>query len=485
MLNLSHNFTNRAAVRSRSGRLGISLANIEPLLASSDAVLVLFSSIVGGAGYQLFLLQVYGDVGIYIGIGMVAGLIYVFAARRLGLYELHVLLGAKREIWQVVICWLFAVMLLTLLLFLLKLGSHFSRGSYVFFVVLGLSLLVAWRDIAKRWIQLALSNGAIHGRQAIIIGSEQELASLGRATLLRDYGTTELDRFTLLPYNANDSNLSFDCSGLDAAVERARETSAEEIVLALPWHDRTQLDLVRDRLRMSPLPVWLLPDQSVRSILSQPITSQEAVPAIALQRGPLTGSEQFFKRTFDIVVAGFVLLIMLPVILAAAAAIKLTSSGPIVFRQRRNGFNGQEFIIYKFKTMSVFEDGHVIPQATAADRRVTTLGRLLRRTSIDELPQLVNVLRGDMSLVGPRPHALAHNDQYGRLIADYAFRNHVRPGITGWAQINGLRGGTSRLEHMARRIEHDLWYINNWNPWLDVKILARTCIEVLRGRGAH
>jgi exopolysaccharide biosynthesis polyprenyl glycosylphosphotransferase len=238
-------------------------------------------------------------------------------------------------------------------------------------------------------------------------------------------------------------------------------------------------------LRMSPLPVWLLPDQSVRSILSQPIASQEAVPAIALQRGPLTGSEQFFKRTFDIVVAGFVLLIMLPVMLAAAAAIKLTSSGPIVFHQRRNGFNGQEFIIYKFKTMSVLEDGHVIPQATAADRRVTTLGRLLRRTSIDELPQLVNVLRGDMSLVGPRPHALAHNDQYGRLIADYAFRNHVRPGITGWAQINGLRGGTSRLEHMARRIEHDLWYINNWSPWLDVKILARTCIEVLRGRGAH
>jgi Undecaprenyl-phosphate glucose phosphotransferase len=483
MLNLSRNFTNRAAVRSRSGRVGISLAKVEPLLASFDAALVLLSSIIGGAGYQLALLQIYGDVGVYIGIGIVAGLIYVFAAWLLGLYKLRALLVARRELWQVVICWLFTAMLLTLLVFLLKLGSHFSRGSYVFFMVLALSLLVAWRDIAKRSVQSALSKGAIHGRHAIVIGTEQELASLDRATLLRGYGTTESDRFTLLPHDAKDSN--FDCPGLDAAVQRARETSAEEIVLALPWHDRTQLDLVRDRLRMSALPVWLLPDQSVRSILSQPIASQEAVPAIALQRGPLTRSEQFFKRIFDIVVAGFVLLIMLPVMLAAAAAIKLTSSGPIVFRQRRNGFNGQEFIIYKFKTMSVSEDGHVISQATAVDRRVTTLGRLLRRTSIDELPQLINVLRGEMSLVGPRPHALAHNDQYGRLIADYAFRHHVRPGITGWAQINGLRGSTSRLEHMARRIEHDLWYINNWSPWLDVKILARTCIEVLRGRGAH
>ena len=171
--------------------------------------------------------------------------------------------------------------------------------------------------------------------------------------------------------------------------------------------------------------------------------------------------------------------------LAAAAAIKLTSSGPVVFYQRRNGFNGQEFVIYKFRTMSVLEDGRAIAQAKPGDTRVTRLGRLLRRTSIDELPQLANVLRGNMSLVGPRPHALAHNDQYATLIADYAFRHHVKPGITGWAQINGLRGRTSRLEHMASRVEYDLWYIKNWSFWLDVKIAALTCIEVLRGRGAY
>jgi Undecaprenyl-phosphate glucose phosphotransferase len=386
----------------------------------------------------------------------------------------------RRDHWRVLACWVVAVTLLTLLLFLLKLGSHISRGSAVFFSVLGLLMLVAWRNAAKHWLRATLSTGAIHGRNAIVIGTDQELAAFDRQKLLRSYGATELDRFVL----PSDPASSFDISRLDAALERAREASAEEIVLALPWHNQAQLKAVRERLRMSPLPVRLLPDESARSILSQQAQPGEAL-SVALQRGPLTAEEQFIKRTFDIVVAGSILLITAPVTLAAAAAIKLTSSGPVVFYQRRNGFNGQEFVIYKFRTMSVLEDGRVIAQAKPADPRVTKLGRLLRRTSIDELPQLVNVLRGNMSLVGPRPHALAHNDQYATLIADYAFRHHVKPGITGWAQINGLRGRTSRLEHMASRVEYDLWYIKNWSFWLDVNIVALTCIEVMRGRGAY
>jgi Undecaprenyl-phosphate glucose phosphotransferase len=483
MLNLPQRFTIGAAARPSFWRPGISLTSVKPFLASFDAALVLFSSVVGGVGYQLFI-GAYGDVGVYVGIGIVASLIYVFAAWLLGLYELHVLL-VRRDYWRVLICWFFAVMLLALLLFLLKLGSHISRGSIVFLMALGLLLLVAWRNMAKRLIRWTLSKGAIHGRHAIVIGTDEELASFDREKLLRSYGTTELDRFVLPPDDEKEPRSSFDPSRLDAAVERAGELSAEEIVLALPWHDRAQLNVVRDRLRMSPLPVRLLPDQSVRSILSQPVASQEGALSIALQRGPLTPSEQFIKRIFDIVVAGSILLIMSPVMLAAAGAIKLTSSGPMVFRQRRNGFNGREFLIYKFRTMSVLEDGPVISQAKPADRRITKLGRLLRRFSIDELPQLINVLRGNMSLVGPRPHALSHNDQYGMLIADYAFRHHVKPGITGWAQINGLRGRTARLEQMASRVEYDLWYIKNWSLWLDVKIVARTCIEVLRGRGAY
>ena len=157
--------------------------------------------------------------------------------------------------------------------------------------------------------------------------------------------------------------------------------------------------------------------------------------------------------------------------------IKLESSGPVIFSQRRKGFNGREFKIFKFRTMNVLEDGHVIPQARRNDPRVTRVGRILRTTSIDELPQLLNVLRGQMSLVGPRPHAVAHDDGYTKVIAKYAFRQHVKPGLTGWAQVNGFRGETAQLELMERRVECDLWYIKNWSFWLDLRIIVLTVLR--------
>jgi putative colanic acid biosynthesis UDP-glucose lipid carrier transferase len=172
----------------------------------------------------------------------------------------------------------------------------------------------------------------------------------------------------------------------------------------------------------------------------------------------------------------------LPLFLITAVAVKLDSSGPIIFRQRRSGFNSKEFVIFKFRTMTVLEDGPIITQACRDDLRVTRIGRFLRRLSLDELPQLYNVLRGDMSLVGPRPHALAHDDEYKVHIANYAFRHHVKPGMTGLAQVNGLRGETASLEQMVERVKFDLWYINNWSPGLDLNILLRTCFEVLRDR---
>jgi undecaprenyl-phosphate galactose phosphotransferase/putative colanic acid biosynthesis UDP-glucose lipid carrier transferase len=163
-----------------------------------------------------------------------------------------------------------------------------------------------------------------------------------------------------------------------------------------------------------------------------------------------------------------------------AILIKLDSRGPIFFLQKRDGFNGQTFDIFKFRTMRVLENGPVVTQATRNDPRVTRLGRWLRRSSIDELPQLFNVIRGDMSLVGPRPHATSHNSEYEKLIANYAFRHHVKPGLTGWAQVNGYRGETRQIEQMRRRIEHDLWYIDNWSLWLDLRIVLQTVLVALR-----
>jgi exopolysaccharide biosynthesis polyprenyl glycosylphosphotransferase len=202
--------------------------------------------------------------------------------------------------------------------------------------------------------------------------------------------------------------------------------------------------------------------------------SEKDAPKI--QRAPLSKIEQVAKRCLDIFGAATVLIMLSPLMLLTALLVRLDSRGPIFFLQTRNGLNGSPFKIFKFRTMNVLEDGDIIPQVTRDDARVTWVGRWLRRTNIDELPQLANVLYGNMSLVGPRPHAVAHNTEYEKCIGDYAFRHRVKPGITGWAQVRGYRGATPTTSLMAKRIELDLWYINNWSMWLDIKILLRTLI---------
>src|SRR5579863_9062033 len=191
---------------------------------------------------------------------------------------------------------------------------------------------------------------------------------------------------------------------------------------------------------------------------------------------------QLGKRVFDVVVAGAGLVCLAPLLLLSAVAIKLDSAGPVIFRQRRVGFGGRPFVIYKFRTMSVVEDGAQIAQAWRDDPRVTWVGRLLRQSSIDEFPQFLNVLKGEMSVVGPRPYAVAHDEHYVALIPNYRLRRQAQPGVTGWAQINGLRGETPTLEGMEQRVKMDLWYIKNWSTPLDLKIAGRACFEVARWR---
>jgi putative colanic acid biosynthesis UDP-glucose lipid carrier transferase len=203
---------------------------------------------------------------------------------------------------------------------------------------------------------------------------------------------------------------------------------------------------------------------------------------LEIQRAPLSLTERTVKRMADILISASAIVLLLPLFALVAIAIKLDSRGPVIFKQRRNGFDANQFVIYKFRTMTVLEDGPEIAQACPGDKRVTRIGKLLRSSSIDELPQLLNVLEGDMSIVGPRPHALAHDEEYKSVIAEYAYRHHVKPGITGWAQVNGCRGETRHIELMAERIKLDLFYINHWSLRFDIAIVLRTCFEVLRHR---
>lgn len=235
---------------------------------------------------------------------------------------------------------------------------------------------------------------------------------------------------------------------------------------------------------MLPVSAKLLPDVQIRTLTNYASSGHQRIISLEIQRAPLSTTERIVKCAIDISIGLSALLFFVPIMALTALAIKFDGGGNVIFRQNRKGFNGRQFVMFKFRTMTVEENGDVVTQAVRNDPRVTRIGRLLRAASIDELPQLINAVRGEMSLVGPRPHAMAHDNYFEKLLQDYAFRHHVKPGMTGWAQVNGLRGATPSLDQIARRVKMDLWYINNWSLWLDIQILIKTLFEVLRKRNA-
>ena len=272
------------------------------------------------------------------------------------------------------------------------------------------------------------------------------------------------------------------CEGVADFVQRH---AVEAIYIALPISTAPRIAELLQELRDTTASIYFVPNLFGFDLVQPRCLEIHGIPALAVCETPHLGMSGLRKRTLDMALAVFGLLVLGPFMLATAAAVRLTSPGPALFRQRRYGLNGEEIFIYKFRSMTVCEDGAVVTQARLDDPRTTRLGRFLRRTSLDELPQILNVLEGKMSFVGPRPHAIAHNQQYRKLISGYMIRHKVRPGITGWAQVNGLRGETDTVEKMRQRIEYDIDYMNNWSLWLDIKILARTVVLVFRDHRAY
>lgn len=468
--------------------------------AITDLVLVVAASFGGEILYHYPVDGAVGDIPTAIAIGAYSGLMFVLLCRLQGLYQPNALLSAGTQVRGVTFAWGGVLLTVTSFFFVLKNGEHFSRGGMISFGILGVTILLAFRAMAGLNLKRALANGTLAGQRSIVIGEAEELAAQPALHLLRTFGMRESGRFELStttgtagksPGDAthrvasNDDDLCKDLAIIDAGIKAAQVARAEKILLVLPWSDTERRDLICRRLRVLPLPVLLLPDRSVNSLLSDTDGCQCALNAVEVQRAPLSRHDLLMKRSMDLVLASLGLLILSPLLVLTSIAIKLDSPGPIIFRQRRRGFSGREFAICKFRTMTVLEDGDCIRQAQRNDCRVTSFGRLLRASSIDELPQLINVIRGEMSLVGPRPHAVAHDDEYSLSIENYAFRQHVKPGITGWAQTRGSRGETVDIAAMDKRIRLDLWYINNWNFWLDVRILMQTCLELLRPRNAY
>jgi len=264
-----------------------------------------------------------------------------------------------------------------------------------------------------------------------------------------------------------------------------KDNRTDVIFIALPIRHVKRVMNLLDDLRDTTASIYYVPDIFVFDLIQARSGEIHGIPVVAMCETPFYGYRGVAKRLTDIGFSAVILLLLLPLLVIIGMVVKLSSPGPIIFKQRRYGLDGREIAVYKFRTMLVTEDGAQIRQASKTDSRITRVGAVLRRSSMDELPQLINVLQGRMSLVGPRPHAIAHNEEYRKLIKGYMVRHKVLPGITGLAQVNGCRGETSKLEEMEARVNYDLDYLRHWSPLLDIKILLLTVVKVFRDDKAY
>jgi Undecaprenyl-phosphate glucose phosphotransferase len=455
------------------------------LLSIADGLIILLSSLMGGISYHWLSGNPIPSIPPYCAIGLLAGLIHILRMNGKGYYDFPESAKPQVEFSEILVSWFTTGLLLALIAFLLKVGVDYSRGSFISFYLLAPIGLLGVRKMTKVALAEAVSRGVVGRRDIVLVGEFSEMTALKPQDLLAIFGAADVNRFTLSRESDPSVRSSADIRIINSVANFARRHNCQEILLALPWSDTDRIELVREQIKTLPVAARLLPDTRVRSLTNFKSSARQRVLAIEIQRAPLSGAQRLVKRIVDIALAALALIFFLPVMTLTAIAIKLDSPGPMIFRQNRKGFGGKQFVIFKFRTMTVQENGPGVLQATRDDPRVTSIGRLLRSASIDELPQLLNVLKGDMSLIGPRPHALAHDNYFENILSDYAFRHHVKPGITGWAQCNGARGATPSIEHIAERVKLDLWYINNWSLWLDIHILFKTCFEVLRKRNAY
>jgi Undecaprenyl-phosphate glucose phosphotransferase len=470
-----------AISRVPSGDVGFGFGVPPQALVLVDAACIVVLGIACGVAYNAAVSGQVGDVDRYFGFGITIAILFSACAHARCSYSRFRLQQLQRQIKEVVLVWSLAFLCLLPIAFALKASDALFHGTVISFFLTGLGALVLLRWSTKHVLARASRSGALGKRPVIVVAQSEgpALTSIAQAIEANGYNISQI---ILLPAMSN--KLSFaEC--MRELIDYVRRHPVGEILLATNWRDASLIEAITGELRVVPLPVKLIPDAVACALLRRPLVEFGNTRAVELQGAPLSWAQRAAKRLLDLVVTVLALPLLLPLLGVTAMVIALDSRGPVLFRQRRIGFNGREFHIYKFRTMKTLEDGAIIRQACQGDQRITRIGRLLRRFSIDELPQLLNVLKGEMSLVGPRPHAWAHDREYGQMVHFYAARHNVKPGVTGWAQVNGWRGATPQLHMMVRRVEHDLWYIEHWSFWLDIKILVATVMRVCRSQNAY
>ncbi|MGY4478407.1 undecaprenyl-phosphate glucose phosphotransferase [Bradyrhizobium sp. USDA 3364] len=373
-------------------------------------------------------------------------------------------------------------------IFVLKVSDGYSRATVIAQAASVLVMVLCARAICFSLLQPAIASGLIDARRVILIGDPRHCLHFSArvlATGIRTIRSFDFPTFRAGSSAPERSNAADASSYARALIAECRPLRADDIVILSSESDVPAALSLAGALSELPVDVHVVPVGAIDLMAVSRITQFGNVVTMRIFQSPLTLFHRAIKRTFDIVAAIVGLVIISPLFVIIPLAIKLDSRGPVLFRQTRHGYNNETIRVLKFRSMTVTEDGDNFKQVTRHDPRVTRLGRFMRHTNIDELPQLFNVLIGDMSLVGPRPHATSQNETFSQLISSFSRRHNVKPGITGWAQVNGHRGETDTLEKMQRRIEHDLYYIDNWSFLLDLKIIIMTLFSRRAYLNAH
>lgn len=418
----------------------------------------------------------------------VSACLYLLVSEACALYRTEQTRSADSDLALVLCSWLGTVLLLCAVAFFTRHGDYFARSSIFSWIVLTGAMLGLSHMLARFAMETLVSRGlgqrrcAIAGLNALGI----QLLSNARSNpacglnMVGFYDDRSKDRWLAQTDQATNY-----LGRLEQLVASAKAGQIDTVFVTLPMRAENRIRWLLDQLADTTVNAYIVPDFFVFELLHARWNTIGGLPAVSVFETPLYGADGWAKRVFDFTVAAVGLLCIAPLMIVCAVLVKLSSPGPVFFRQRRYGLDGREIRVWKFRSMRTCDNGPAIAQATKGDPRITPLGAILRRTSIDELPQLFNVLDGSMSLVGPRPHASAHNEHYRKLIRGYMLRHKVKPGITGLAQVEGYRGETETLDKMQKRVEFDHSYIQRWSLWLDIKILVRTLFVVFKQENAY
>ncbi|MEX0645018.1 MAG: undecaprenyl-phosphate glucose phosphotransferase [Parvularculaceae bacterium] len=450
-----------------------------------DFMLVVGASMTVAAIYHNQVLLADFDLQRYAAAGIVGATGLTGLLRRDGYYDFERLVSSSRMIRPIFARWIIVILGLIAFGYALKVTDSYSRFWLFTWAASTMVALLGVRVIAAAVLRRTARAGGIFARRVAVVGKTpvaEKFKALAEST---DKAISVVGVYDVNFDGAADAP-AFKFDGNLAALARAaRAGEIDDIVIAMPGAAPRDMDAVVARLSVLPVSIAICANAHWLNHTGGEIVRIGAAPLLSLYRRPLEGWGGFVKTLEDKILGSIAFIVALPAIAVIALAIRLQERGPVFFKQKRHGFNNEVFTIYKFRTMTVAEDGDEVAQARRDDPRVTPLGKFLRRNSLDELPQLFNVMRGEMSLVGPRPHALAHNHDYAQTIENYSGRHKMKPGLTGWAQVNGYRGETSENERMAERVRFDLEYIDNWSLWFDLKILVLTVAAVLFPKNAY